>query len=57
MNGIEPMDNGISRVFINYTPAASFRGSSGSEHIDVDSGGAVLARRQIRSRNRIFRRS
>ena len=48
VNGIEPMDNGISRVFINYTPAASFRGSSGSEHIDVDSGGAVLARRQIR---------
>ena len=48
VNGIEPMDNGISRVFINYTPAASFRGSSGSEQIDVDSGGAVLARRQIR---------
>ena len=48
VNGIEPMGNGISRVFIDYTPSASFRGSSGSEYIDVDSGGAVLARRQIR---------
>lgn len=48
VNGIEPMGNGISRVFIDYTPSASFRGLSGSEYIDVDSGGAVLARRQIR---------
>ncbi len=48
VNGIEPMGNGISRVFIDYTPSASFRGLSGSEYIDVDAGGAVLARRQIR---------
>ena len=48
VNGIEPMGDGISRVFINYTPSAAFRGSSGSEYIDVDSAGAVLARRQIR---------
>ena len=48
VNGIEPMGNGISRVFIDYTPSASFRGLSGSEYIDVDSGGAVLASRQIR---------
>ena len=48
INGVATMDNGISRVFIDYTPSASFRGSSGSEFIDVDSSGAVLARRQIR---------
>ena len=34
--------------FIDYTPSASFRGSSGSEYIDVDASGSVLARRQIR---------
>ena len=48
INGVATMDNGISRVFIDYTPSASFRGSSGSEFIDVDASGAVLARRQIR---------
>ncbi len=47
VNGVESMGEGISRVFIDYTPSASFRGSSGSEYIDVDSSGAVLARRQI----------
>ena len=48
VNGVEPMGEGISRVFIDYTPSASFRGSSGSEYIDVDASGSVLARRQIR---------
>ncbi len=48
INGIEPMGGGISRVYIDYTPSASFRGSSGAEYIDVDSSGSVLARRQIR---------
>ncbi len=48
INGVATMDNGISRVFIDYTPSASFRGSSGSEYIDVDSSGTVLARRQLR---------
>ena len=48
VNGVEPMDGGISRVFVNYTPSASFRGSSGSEYFDVDASGSVLARRQIR---------
>ncbi len=48
INGVATMDSGISRVFIDYTPSASFRGSSGSEYIDVDSSGTVLARRQLR---------
>ena len=48
VNGVEPMGNGIARVFIDYTPSASFRGLSGSEYIDVDASGSVLARRQIR---------
>ena len=47
VNGVEPMGNGISRVFIGYTPSTSFRGSSGSEYFDVDSSGSVLVRRQI----------
>ncbi len=48
VNGVEPMGNGISRVFVDYSPSSSFRGASGSEYFDVDSSGAVLARRQIR---------
>lgn len=48
VNGIEPMGNGISRVFVDYSPSSSFRGASGSEYFDVDSSGSVLARRQIR---------
>ena len=47
VNGLEPMGNGISRVFVGYTPSTSFRGSSGAEYFDVDSSGSVLARRQI----------
>ena len=47
VNGVEPMGNGISRVFIDYAPSTSFRGSSGSEYFDVDSSGSVLVRRQI----------
>jgi hypothetical protein len=48
VNGVEPMGNGISRVFIDYSPSTSFRGSSGYEYFDVDASGSVLARRQIR---------
>ncbi len=48
INGVEAMGDGIARVFIDYTPSTSFRGSSGSEYIDVDASGAVLARRQLR---------
>ena len=48
VNGVEPLEGGISRVFVDYTPSASFRGSSGSEYFDVDASGGVLARRQIR---------
>ena len=48
VNGVEPMEGGISRVFVDYAPD-SFRGSSGSEYFDVDASGAVLARRQIRT--------
>ena len=47
VNGVEPMGNGISRVFVDYTPSSSFRGTSGSEYFDVNSSGSVLARRQI----------
>lgn len=48
VNGVEPLEGGISRVFVDYAPSASFRGSSGSEYFDVDASGGVLARRQIR---------
>ncbi len=48
VNGVESMDGGISRVYIDYAPSTAFRGSSGSEYVDVDASGAVLARRQIR---------
>ncbi len=48
VDGVEPVGDGISRVYVNYAPSASFRGSSGSEYLDVDASGGVLARRQIR---------
>jgi hypothetical protein len=42
------MEEGIVRVELSYRPASvNFRGASGSEYLDVDSTGAVLARRQI----------
>ncbi len=43
----EPMANGIARIRIEYMPTSGFRGDPGSEYMDVDAGGAVLARRQI----------
>ncbi len=48
VNGVEPLEGGISRVFIDYAPSSSFRGASGSEYLDVDASGGVLARRQLR---------
>jgi hypothetical protein len=45
---VEPMANDIVRVRLEYSPTSSFRGDSGIEYMDVDSGGAILARRQIR---------
>lgn len=44
----EPMANGIVRVRLEYSPTTSFRGDPGIEYLDVDGGGAILARRQVR---------
>ena len=44
---VEPMSNDIARVRLEYSPTTSFRGDPGSEYMDIDSGGAILARRQI----------
>ena len=43
----EPMANDIVRVRLEYSPTSGFRGDPGSEYMDIDAGGAVLARRQI----------
>lgn len=37
-----------TRIFIDYRPLQRFRGRSGSEYVDIDAGGAVVARRQVR---------
>jgi hypothetical protein len=43
----EPMANDIVRVRLEYAPTSGFRGDPGSEYMDIDAGGAVLARRQV----------
>ncbi|NQW20148.1 MAG: hypothetical protein HQ477_05410 [Chloroflexi bacterium] len=43
----ERMANDIVRVRLEYTPTTGFRGDPGSEYMDIDSDGAVLARRQV----------
>jgi hypothetical protein len=43
----EPMANNIVRVRLEFAPASGFRGNPGSEYLDVDAAGAILARRQI----------
>ena len=43
----EPMANNIVRVKLEFAPASGFRGNPGSEYLDVDASGAILARRQI----------
>ncbi len=48
VEGVGSMGNGISRVYLRFKPSTSFRGESGAEYLDVDSSGAVLARRQLR---------
>ena len=44
----ESMTNNIVRVRLEYSPTTSFRGDPGIEYLDVDPGGAILARRQVR---------
>ena len=46
--GAEPMGGGLTRVQLEYRPANSFRGASGTEYLDVDESGSVRARRQVR---------
>lgn len=43
----ESMANDIVRVRIGFAPVSGFRGDPGVEYLDVDSDGAILARRQI----------
>ena len=43
----EPMSNDIVRVRIDFMPTTGFRGDPGVEYMDVDAGGAILARRQL----------
>jgi hypothetical protein len=43
----EPMSNDIVRVRLEYSLVTGFRGEPGVEYMDIDAGGAVLARRQI----------
>ena len=45
----EPMPNGIARVRLEYLPMSGFRGQAGTEYMDIDAGGAILARRLIRT--------
>jgi len=44
----EPMASDIVRVRLEYSPTSSFRGDPGIEYMDIDQGGEILARRQIR---------
>jgi len=44
----ETMTNGIVRVRLEYSPTTGFRGDPGIEYMDIDPGGAILARRQVR---------
>ena len=44
----ESLAGGIVRVTIEYRPSESFRGTTGSEYVDVNQRGVVLARRQLR---------
>lgn len=44
----ETMRSDIVRVRLEYSPTTSFRGDPGTEYLDVDPDGAILARRQVR---------
>lgn len=43
----ERMAGDIVRVRLEFMPISGFRGDPGSEYMDIDAGGAVLARRQL----------
>lgn len=43
-----PVTDDITRVVLSSRPTTKFRGDSGSEYLDVDLNGDILARRQIR---------
>jgi hypothetical protein len=43
----ERMANDIVRVRLGYLPIKGFRGDPGSEYMDIDPAGAILARRQM----------
>ena len=44
----ESVPGGIVRVTIEFRPSGPFRGTTGSEYVDVNEDGVVLARRQLR---------
>ena len=48
VSGAMELDNSMKRILIEYSPVKSFRGRSGSEYVDFDASGAVVARRQVR---------
>jgi hypothetical protein len=43
----ESMSDDIVRVRVGFAPVSGFRGDPGVEYMDVDSGGTILARRQV----------
>jgi len=43
----ESMADDIVRVRVGFAPVSGFRGDPGVEYMDIDSGGTILARRQI----------
>ena len=43
----EKMAGDMVRVRLEFIPTSGFRGDPGSEYMDIDAGGAVLARRQL----------
>ncbi|MBT3996118.1 MAG: hypothetical protein HOF01_10010 [Chloroflexi bacterium] len=43
----EKMAGDMVRVRLEFMPTSGFRGDPGSEYMDIDAGGAVLARRQL----------
>ncbi len=45
---VERMANDIVRVSLEYSPTEGFRGDPGTEYLDVDANGEILARRQTR---------
>jgi len=48
VSNVERMANDIVRVTLEYSPTSGFRGDPGTEYLDVDANGEILARRQTR---------